>query len=890
MDKKKLEARLEQKLEALEEELSPTAEMRLADTDVQQLVKDTDFGGRSTAGFVGKVMLGLGLLWVLFQLWYASPLPFALRFGVFNDTEARSIHLALGLFLAFLAFPAFKRSPRDRVPAVDWLLAVAGAVSVLYLIVFYRELALRPGNPTQLDVVVGVVGVLVLLEATRRAVGLPMAVLAVLFLAYTMAGPVLPDVVAHKGASIPRLISHMWMVTEGVFGIALGVSVSFIFVFVLFGTLLDRAGGGNYMMQVSFALLGHLRGGPAKVAVVSSALNGLISGSSVSNVVSGGIFTIPLMKRAGYGGVKAAAIETSSSVNGQIMPPVMGAAAFLMVEYVGIPYSDIVRHAFIPAVISYIALFYIVHLEALKLGLQPAARERDRTMRDRLLSWGLGLSGTAVVMALIYYVALGAKAVFGGAAPYVLGLALAVLYVYSVRVAARQPDLPTEIDVKNPVLPPTWPTVKAGLHFLIPVGVLIWCLMVEEMSPGLSAFWGVSTQVLLMATQRPMIAAFRGRGELGRAFVDGLQDVLVGCNDGARNMIGIAVATGCAGIIVGAITLTGLGLRMTDFVEFVSQGNIFAMLLFTAFVCLVLGMGVPTTANYILVATLMAPVIVELGAQSGLVIPLIAVHLFVFYYGIMGDITPPVGLASFAGAAIAKEDPIQVGIQGSVYAIRTVVLPFIWIFNPALLLIDVHGWGEALLVAVASTVASLLFAAATMAWFRIRCRWWEVVLLLAATFILFRPDWFADRVAPEYTDAPASRFYEIAAKLDEGDRLVFRIQGQTLEGEDRSKTVAVQLGPKVGDGTNAVAEARKRLAEAGLTVSGMGEMLQVANVRFGSRAAKARIEQGYDIVGIEVPTDRINAHWFYIPGLAIALAVWLLQGWRMRRQSGPATA
>ena len=888
MDKNKLEQKLEKELEALEEELSPTAEMELGETDVQQLVKDTDFGGRSTAGFAGKVMIGLGLVWVLFQLWYASPLPFALRFAVFNDTEARSIHLALGLFLAFLAFPAFKRSPRDHVPALDWLLAAAGAVSVLYLIVFYKELALRPGNPTQLDVVIGVVGVLVLLEATRRAVGLPMAVLAVLFLAYIFAGPHLPDVIAHKGASVSRVVSHMWMVTEGVFGIALGVSVSFIFVFVLFGTLLDRAGGGNYMMQVSFALLGHLRGGPAKVAVVSSALNGLISGSSVSNVVSGGIFTIPLMKRAGYGGVKAAAIETSSSVNGQIMPPVMGAAAFLMVEYVGIPYSDIVRHAFIPAVISYIALFYIVHLEALKLGLKPTARERDRTMGNRLSSWGLGLSGTIIVMALIYYIALGAKALIGEAAPYLLGLLLTVLYVYSVRVAAKQPDLPTEIDVKNPVLPPTWPTVKAGLHFLIPVGVLIWCLMVEEMSPGLSAFWGVAAQVALMATQRPLIAFFRKTGDFSREFTAGLNDVIAGSNDGARNMIGIAVATGCAGIIVGAITLTGLGLRMTDFVEFVSAGNVMAMLLFTAFVCLVLGMGVPTTANYILVATLMAPVIVELGAQSGLVIPLIAVHLFVFYYGIMGDITPPVGLASFAGAAIAKEDPIQVGLQGSVYAFRTVVLPFIWIFNPALLLIDVHGWGEALLVAVASTIASLLFAAATMAWFRIRCRWWEIVLLLIATFILFRPDWFADRIAPEYTHAPAAKFYEVAARLDEGDRLVFKIQGQTLEGEDKSKTVAVQLGPKVGDGSNPVAEARKRLAEAGMTVSGMGEMLQVANVRFGSRAAKARIEQGYDIVGIEVPTDRINAHWFYIPGLALAVAVWLLQGWRVRRR--PASA
>jgi hypothetical protein len=289
------------------------------------------------------------------------------------------------------------------------------------------------------------------------------------------------------------------------------------------------------------------------------------------------------------------------------------------------------------------------------------------------------------------------------------------------------------------------------------------------------------------------------------------------------------------------------------------------------------------------VATLMAPVVVELGAQQGLVLPLIAVHLFVFYYGIMGDITPPVGLASFAGAAIAKEDPIAVGIQGSVYAIRTVVLPFIWIFNPALLLINVHGWFEALLVAFASTVASLLFAAATMNYFRVRCRWWEVVLLLAATLILFRPDWFADRIAPEYTDAPASQFYEVAARLDEGDRLVFVIAGQTLEGEERNKTVALRMGPRVED-ANAMAAARKRLAEAGMNVSGMGEMLQVTTVRFGSTAAKARIEQGFEIVGVKVPTDRINAHWFYIPGLLLAALIWWIQGLRMRRDAVPREA
>ena len=650
------------------EDVAPTAEMQLGEDKIKQLVVDADLGGRSDVGIHGKLMFAVGLAWVIFQLWYASPLPFVLGFAVFNDTEARSIHLATALLLAFIAFPASKRSPRDYVPVLDWILAFAGAFAGGYLYLFYNELAARPNAPTPFDVVVGVSGILLLLEATRRAVGLPMTILAMVFLAYVLGGAYLPDVIAHKGASIPRTISHMWLLTEGVYGIALGVSVSFIFVFVLFGTLLDRAGGGNYMMQVSLALLGHMRGGPAKVAVVSSALNGLISGSSVSNVVSGGIFTIPLMKKAGYSGVKAAAIETSSSVNGQIMPPVMGAAAFLMVEYVGIPYSDIIRHAFIPAVISYIALFYIVHLEALRLGMEPIARVRDRSVSAALMSWGLGIAGMFVVCGAIYYIAIGTQSLLGAAAPWVLAALLMAGFVYSVWVAAREPDLPVDIDVDNPVLPPTWPTVKAGLHFLIPIGVLLWCLMVEEFSPGLSAFYAIVAQILLMALQRPLIALFRGTRDFGAQARRGLMEIVNGCNDGARNMIGIAVATGCAGIIVGAITLTGLGLRMTDFVEFVSGGNVMVMLLFTAFVCLVLGMGVPTTANYILVATLMAPVIVELGAQSGLVISLIAVHLFVFYYGIMGDITPPVGLASFAAAAIAKEDPIQVGIQGSLYA------------------------------------------------------------------------------------------------------------------------------------------------------------------------------------------------------------------------------
>jgi TRAP transporter 4TM/12TM fusion protein len=848
------------------------SDIEKAPTELQQLVAETDTGARAATGVGGAVIFSVAIGWALFQLWYASPLPFALGVGLLNDTEARALHLALSLFLAYLAFPVSRRAARDRVPLYDWVLALVAAFCGAYLLLFYGELATRPGQPTTQDVIVATLGLVLLLEATRRAVGLPMTVLALVFIGYIFLGPHLPDVISHKGASLERMISHMWLTTEGVYGVALGVSVGFIFIYVLFGSLLDRAGAGNYMMQVSFAALGHLRGGPAKVAVVSSGLNGLISGSSVSNVVSGGIFTIPLMKKAGYGGVKAGAIETASSVNGQIMPPVMGAAAFLMVEYVGIPYSEIVKHAFLPAVISYIALFYIVHLEALKLGLEPTAIRRARSGRETLTAWALGLSGTIVVVGLVYWIARGAQMLFGESTPWIIGGLLLALHALLLRYAARYPDLPDEIDIDNPVLPDTWPTVRAGLHFLIPIGVLVWCLMIEQMSPSLSAFWACSTLIALMLTQRPLIALFRGERNFGAAFAVGWREVYGGLNDGARNMIGIGIATATAGIIVGGITLTGLGFRMTDFVEVVSQGNVIVMLLFTAFVCLVLGLGVPTTANYILVASLMAPVIVELGAQNGLVVPLIAVHLFVFYYGIMGDITPPVGLASFAAAAISHEDAIATGIQGSLYALRTVVLPFVFVFNPALLLIDVHGWHEVALVAFASTIASLTFAAVTMNWFRVRCRWWELVLLSVATFALFRPDYFMDKIEAPYTQAPASAVFDVAGSLGKNDRLVMQIHGTNIEGDEVRKTVAVQLG-EVGEG-------RKRLQDAGLSIVALGEQVQIGNVRFGSRARKSGFEPGWEVAAVMVPTDRPSAYWIYVPGLLLVGLVWWEQGKR----------
>ncbi len=857
-----------------------TIEDDLDTEKLQDLVAEADTGGRKlTGGFVARLVTILAIGWSLWQLFYASPLPFTLGFGIINDTEARSAHLAIGIFLAFLVFPAFKTlSARDRVPIADWVLAVAGAFCASYLVVFYRELAERPGQPTSMDLWTAVIGMILLLEATRRAVGWPMAVLAIFCLVYVFAGPYMPDVLLHKGASISRTMSQMWLTTEGVFGVALGVSVSTIFVYVLFGSLLDRAGGGNYMMQVSFAVLGHMRGGPAKVAVVSSALNGVVSGSSVANVVSGGIFTIPLMKRAGYGGIKAGAIETMSSVNGQIMPPVMGAAAFLMTEYVGIPYSDVVKHAILPAVLSYIGLFYIVHLEAVKLGLDPMLSVRKRSFADKAKSFGLGASGSIIVMCVVYYAILAARAALGENAGWAITAIMGVLYLLATWQAAKAPDLPVDIDIRNPVRPETWPTVRAGLHFLLPVGVLIWMLMVDETSPSLAAFWGCATLLFLMVTQHVLVGLFRGRvGDAAAGLALGIADALGGLENGARNMVGIAVATATAGIIVGTITLTGLGFRMTDLVELISGGNVMLMLLFTAFVCLVLGLGVPTTANYILVASLMAPVVVELGAQSGIIIPLIAVHMFVFYYGIMGDITPPVGLATFAAAAISGEDPIKTGVQGATYALRTVILPFLWIFNPQILLIGIDNWFTAIVVVTTSIVAMLVFAAVTMSWFRTRSRWWENGVLLLAVFILFRPNFFMDLLHDPYQMVPAAQWSKVVDEIPADGRFMVRIAGTTIEGDDKSKSLALRLGEP--------GEARKRLSDAGLTIVPLGDAVQIAGVRFGSSAQKAGFEQGWDIENVIVPSNRPRQEWMLPFGLLLAGFIWWLQG--RRREDDP---
>ncbi len=844
--------------------------------ELDQLVKEADLGGREPVGAIGTFLAIVAAVWSLFQVWYASPLPFAFGFGIFNDTEARAVHLAFSVFLAFMAFPAFKRSSRKVVPASDWVLAVVGAFCAAYLYLFYNELALRPGQTTRLDLVVGITGVAIMLEATRRAMGMNMLITTGLFLLYVFAGPYMPEVIQHKGASISRFVSHFWLTTEGVYGVAIGVSVQFIFLFVLFGTLLDLAGAGNYMLQVSLALLGHLRGGPAKVSVVSSALNGVVSGSSVSNVVSGGIFTIPLMRRTGYSAVKAGAIEAASSINGQLMPPVMGAAAFLMVEYVGIPYSDICKHAALPAVICYIALFYIVHLEALKYDLQPIPRGYQVTWKMRLVGWGLGASGTAAALAAVYYLVEGVRYLFGDNSSWALGALTIAAYVGLLAYSSRFPELPVdEPGAKLFKLPRTWPTVRAGLHFFIPIVVLLWALMVEELSPGTSAFWATATSMALVIVQPAMLAWMRKTGDVADGLRKGFSTLWTGLVLGARNMIGIGVACASAGLIVGAITLTGMGLMMTDFVEVISAGNVLVMLLLTALICLLIGAGVPTTANYILVATLMAPVIVELGARSGLVIPLIGVHLFVFYFGIMADVTPPVGLASYAAAAISGADPNSTGWQATWYSFRTALLPFVFIFNPQILLIGVSTWGEILMVCVSATVASLLFAAATMLWFRTKCNWFDVLLLLAATFLFFRPDYIVDLYYPKYVTLPAEKIYEVAASTPTNEWLIVTIAGQTIEGGDVEKTVAIPMG-EGKDG-------REKIRNAGVTLVTLANELTISDVKFGSRAKKLGVERGFKIMHVKLPNpERPSPYWVFIPAALLTWFIWFLQGRRKR--------
>ena len=556
------------------------------------------------------------------------------------------------------------------------------------------------------------------------------------------------------------------------------------------------------------------------------------------------------------------------------MPPVMGAAAFLMVEYVGIPYIEVMKHAFLPAIISYIALLYIVHLEALKADMVGLPRRGNATASSRLLSFGLTVSGLLVLCGVVYWSVGWVKGAAGDAAVWIVGCALLLSYVGLLWYGAKQPAL--ELDDPNSEvfeLPEAAPTLKSGLHYLLSIVVLIWCLMVEQLSPGLSAFWATMFMIFVMLTQRPITAIFRGEGQLGRAFALGQKELLDGLATGARNMIGIGVATASAGIIVGTVSLTGIGLVMTELVELLSGGNLMLMLVLVAVISLILGMGLPTTANYIVVSTLMAPVVVELGAQSGLIVPLIAVHMFVFYFGLMADVTPPVGLASFAAAAIAKSDPIRTGVTAFFYSMRTAILPFLFIFNTQLLMIGLDGPLHLILTVVSATIAMLVFAAATQGYFVVRSKWYESVALLLVAFTLFRPGFWWDMVYPPYVNVPASQLTQLVEAAPAGASKRLWIEGMNLDGKEIKKGVLLPLGEQ--------GSARERLKNVGLMVMPEGDRMRIMQVKFNSRAEKLGFEQGFEIVSVEVIAERPDKELMFL--LAAALLAGVVANQRRRR-------
>jgi len=849
--------------------------------ELQEMIAETDSGARNPTGAVPKkILFYVPLAWTLFQLWYASPLPFLFNFFVLNDTEARAIHLAFAVFLSYTAYPTFKSSPRDYIPIQDWIVGLIATFCAAYLYIFYEGLANRPGAPTQMDLIVAVAGMITLLEATRRALGPPLMVVATIFCIYTFFGPYMPDVIAHKGASLSKGMSHYWLGTEGVFGVALGVSTGMVFMFVLFGALLESAGAGNYFIRTAFAGLGHMRGGPAKAAVVSSGLTGLVSGSSIANVVTTGTFTIPLMKKVGFQPEKAGAVEVACSTNGQLMPPVMGAAAFLMVEYVGITYVEVIKHAFLPAIISYIALVYIVHLEACKLGLRGMEKAITKTLSRKLLSFVFTILFLIIIGGVTYYGLGWIKTVAGGAAIYIVTVLLLAVYMLLIRFACKVPELDTSTEINE--LPPLGATAQAGYYFLLPIVVLMWCLVVERLSPALSAYWATVLLIFIVLTQRPLKGFLRKMKGDEFSFKSGFTDLIEGMVSGARNMIGIGVATSAAGIVVGTVTLTGIGLVMTEFVEFISGGQLMLILLFTAIISLILGMGLPTTANYIVVSTLMAPVIVDLGAQNGLIVPLVAVHLFVFYFGILADDTPPVGLAAFAAAGISGGDPIRTGIQGFTYDIRTAVLPFMFIFNTQLLIIGVANWLQLIIVIVAAVAAMLAFAAATQGYFLTKNRIWETVALLLVAFTLFRPGFWWDMVFPPLIEKPATEMEAMVADMNPGEQLRIMLKGEDLKGEEFTKTIMLPVGEGA---TGAV-----KLNTIGIETRAEEGKILVDNVVFSSPAEKAGVDFDQEILNLQVPSKRMPKQLMFIPALLLYAFVWFMQRGRKAKTVAAAFA
>ena len=831
------------------------------------------------------LILTLCFLWSVFQLYVASVVPFVLTEWtglslVFNNQEVRQIHLAFAFALAMLAYPLNKQSPGAQTPWYDYAAAMIAATSCLYLLVFKDQISDRAGLPTDSDLWISAIGMLSLALALYRCLGLPLLIVCSCFLFYVFFGDqsFMPDTMQWKGASLNKALWHFWMQTEGVFGVALGVASSMIFLFVLFGALLEKAGAGIYFIRLAYALLGHLRGGPAKAAVVASGLSGIYSGSSIANVVSTGTFTIPLMKKTGLTAEKAGAVEVAASTNGQLTPPVMGAAAFLIAEFTGISYLDLITHAVLPAIVSYIGLMYIVHLEAVKLGLEGSERSsRALPLAHKLggvIAGFLGFGLLGIVTNLLF----GWTQSIAPATTIPAAMLLFVtIYLVTLKIAAKSKDL-GDLLADDPSIHdiPAREILVQGLHFLVPIVVLLWCVLIERLSPALSAFWGTMAILFVILTQDPIKALFRGQSWTGEQWVGGLKAAISGMIQGAENMISIGVATAAAGLIIGTVSLTGAHQVIGELVEVLSGGSLILMLLLVAVMCLILGMGLPTTANYIVVSSLMAPVIVSVGAQSGLIVPLIAVHLFVFYFGILADDTPPVGLAAFAAAAISQGDPIRTGLQGFAYDIRTAILPFIFIFNTDLLLIDVTVLQGVIIFIVAAT-AMMLFGAATQGFWIVKSRWWETATLLLIAFTLVRPGYWIDQIQEPWSSLAISEATLDQANLDGQVRLT--IEGPDFDNPDQLTQLVLLIQ---ADSVNTLASA---LDQAGVLARAEQASILLDEPFPGTENFQTM--QRFDFYGdtpVEIidiameQTHRLTKEWMYLPALFLLLIV----GWSQR--------
>jgi TRAP transporter 4TM/12TM fusion protein len=614
--------------------------------------KESDF--RTYGGFFAKVVAALAITFSVFQLYTAV-------FGVLDAMIQRSIHLSFGLCLIFLLYPTSKKWSRTKLHPLDAVLAILGVLAPMYIVMNYQALVGRAGMTTTFDLVAGCVGILLVLEAARRVVGLPMVIIALVFIVYAFIGPYIPGKLAHRGAGFDTLIQHLYYTTEGVFGIPLGVSSTFIFLFILFGAYLERTGLGQLFIDLANAVAGWAAGGPAKVAVLSSALMGTVSGSSVANVVGTGSFTIPMMKKLGYKPEFAGAVEATASTGGQLMPPIMGAAAFLMAEFTNIPYARIIGAAALPALLYYFGVWSGVHFEAKKLGLKGLKREDLPKLKTIILERG---------------------------------------------------------------------------HLIIPLVAIVY-LLVTGFTPMKAALWAIILSILSsMLRKATRIKPI---------------EIIRGLEAGARGALGVIAATACAGIIIGVVTLTGLGLKLGSVLVDIAQGNLVITLFFTMITSILLGMGVPTTANYVITSTVAAPAIIMILAQKAGLDPnvvapasiILPAHMFAFYFGIIADVTPPVALAAFAGAGIAKANPMKTGINATKLAVAAFLVPYIFVLNPQMLLFNITPMGLIWMM-VTSLIGITAVSAGVSAWFLTTMSWPERILAFIGGLLMIDPGLVTD--------------------------------------------------------------------------------------------------------------------------------------------------